>query len=78
MIALMFLTVTWLFSEIKGVYDFALNALLTIYKFRGVSGGWAGWTIAHPVFGKIEGAAGQRQCAALLLAHPVLGTHLRP
>ena len=41
MIALMFLTVTWLFSEIKGVYDFALNALLTIYKFRGVSGGWA-------------------------------------
>ena len=45
------------------------------YKCRGVSGGWA---IAHLVFGKIEGAAGQWRRAALLLAHPVLGSHLRP
>ena len=26
-------------------------------KSRGASSGWAGWAIAHPVFGKIEGAA---------------------
>ena len=50
-----------------------------LYLYRGVSGGWAGWAIAHPVFGRIEGAAGRRQRrAALLLAHPVLGSHLRP
>ena len=30
---------------------------------RGISGGWAGWAIAHPGFGRIEGAA-------LLIAHP--------
>jgi hypothetical protein len=30
---------------------------------RGVSGGWA---IAHPVFGRIDGADGLRRCAALL------------
>ena len=27
-------------------------------KYQGVSGGWAGWAIAHPVFGRIEEAAG--------------------
>ena len=32
-------------------------------KFRGVSGGWAGWAIAHPDFGVIEGAAGRRRHA---------------
>ena len=46
--------------------------------FRGVNGGWAGWAIAHPVFGRKEGAAGQRQRAGLLLAHQVLGSQLRP
>ena len=53
---------------------------LTLY--RGVSGRWAGWAIAHPVFGIIEGATGQRRRAALhtryVLAHPVLGSQLRP
>ena len=48
-------------------------------NYRGVSGRWAGWAIAHPVFGRIEGAAGRRQrCATLLLAHPVLASLLRP
>ena len=28
---------------------------------RGVTGGWAGWAIAHPGFGRIEGAARQQQ-----------------
>ena len=27
-------------------------------RIRGVSGGWAGWAIAHPLFGRIEGATG--------------------
>ena len=45
---------------------------------RGVSGVWAGWAIAHPVFGKIEGAAGQWRRTALLLVLPVLGSYLRP
>ena len=27
---------------------------------RGVSGGWAEWAIAHPVFGRIEGDAVRR------------------
>ena len=35
------------------------------------NGGWAEWAIAHPVFGRIEGAA-------LLLAHPALDSYLRP
>ena len=26
-----------------------------LYKSRGVSGGWAGWEIAHPDFGRLEG-----------------------
>ena len=44
--------------------------------YRGVTGGWA---IAHPVFGRIEGADGQRQQrATLLTAHPVFGSQLRP
>jgi hypothetical protein len=46
--------------------------------FRGVSGGWAGWAIALPVLGRIEGAAGQRRRAVLLLAHPVFGSHYAP
>ena len=31
------------------------------YSSRGVSGGWAGWAIAHTDFGRIEGAAGKRR-----------------
>ena len=42
---------------------------------RGVSGGWA---IAHPDLGRLEGTAGQRRRAALLLAHPDFGSYLRP
>ena len=45
--------------------------------YRGITGGWAGWAIAHLVFGRIEGAAGQRRRAALLIAHPVFGSQLR-
>ena len=45
---------------------------------RGVTGGWAGGAIAHPDFGKLEGTAGQRRRAALLLAHPDFGSYLRP
>ena len=44
---------------------------------RGVSGGWAGWAIAHPVSDRIKDAAGQRRRAGLHLAHPVLGSELR-
>ena len=32
---------------------------------RGVTGGRAGWAIAHPVFGRIEGAASQWRHTAL-------------
>ena len=32
--------------------------------FRGVGSGWAGWAHAHPDFGQIEGAAGQRRRGA--------------
>ena len=44
---------------------------------RGVSGRWAMWAIANPVFGRIEGAPGQWWRAALVLAHPVLGSQFR-
>ena len=37
-----------------------------------------GGAIAPPYFGSIEGAAGQRWRAALLLAPPVLGSYWRP
>ena len=47
-------------------------------RFRGVNGMWAEWAIAHPGFGRIEGATGRRRRAALLLAHPVLDRSLRP
>ena len=53
------------------------SCMFPYIKYRGVNGGWAGWAIAHPVFGRIEGARGRRQqCATLLLAHPVLGSHM--
>ena len=45
---------------------------------RDVGNRWAGWEIAHPVFGTIEGATGQRRHAILLIAHPVFGSQLRP
>ena len=69
----------------KGVFSRPSgNRIVTpIFFFTGVTGGWAGWATAHPNFGRIEGAAGQRrrgvgQHAALQLAHPVFGSHLRP
>ena len=43
-------------NEINGHYY-----RCTTPTIRGVSGGWAGWAIAHPVFGRIEGAAGRRR-----------------
>ena len=45
---------------------------------RGVTGGWAWWAIAHLVSARIEGADGQLRRAALLIAHPVFGSQLRP
>ena len=33
------------------VYN-SINPSLLVYYIRGVSGGWAGWAIAHPCFGK--------------------------
>jgi hypothetical protein len=45
---------------------------------QGVTGGWTGWTIAYPVFAKIDGAAGQWRHTEVLLARPVLDSHLRP
>ena len=43
---------------------------------RGVNGSWAELVIAHPDFGRMEGAACQHWCAALLLAHPALYSYL--
>ena len=34
----------------------------------GVTGGWAGWAIAHPGFGRIEGVARQLRRTKLLIA----------
>ena len=48
-----------------------ITFFFSIY-LRGVSGWWAGRAIAHPDFDRIEGPAGQRLRASLLLAHPVL------
>ena len=30
-------------------------------RYRGISFGWAGWAIAHPVFGRVVVAAEQRR-----------------
>ena len=54
------------------------DGILKLMHNRGISGGRAGWVIAHPDFGKLEGTAGQRWRAALLLAHPDFGSYLRP
>ena len=51
------------------------DGILKLMHNRGISCGWA---IAHPDFGKLEGTAGQRRRAALLLAHPDFGSYLRP
>ena len=56
--------------SIKGMVHFAEETIT-----KGVT---VWWVIAHPVFGKIEDTARQRCRSALLLAHPVLGSHLRP
>jgi hypothetical protein len=55
-----------------------VQEVLNMIGNKGIRVGWAGWTIAHPVFGKIEGAAGQWQSAALLLAYPFISSYLRP
>ena len=56
----------------------SLAASMTIL-YRGVSEGGAGRAIANPVFGMLKGTARQQQLrAALLLAHPDLGSQLRP
>ena len=39
------------------------SKLYSMIFTRGVSGVWAGWAIAHPDFGRIEGAAGRRRHA---------------
>ena len=36
----------------------SLNLHGFMSSHRGVTGGWAEWAIAHPIFGRIEGAAG--------------------
>ena len=40
--------------------------------------GWAGWAYVHPDFGRIVGATGQWQHAALLLAHSDFQTLRHP
>ena len=45
------------------------------YEYRDLNKGGARGAIAPPHFGRIEGAAGQRRRAALLLAPPVLGSY---
>jgi hypothetical protein len=54
------------------IQDFEISKYICMYQ-RGISGRWA-----DPCFGRREGADGQWQCTALLLAHPVLGYYLRP
>ena len=54
-------------NEDNNLENISPNCVICTY-YRGVSGGWAS---AQPVFGRIKGAT-------LLLAHPVLGSHLRP
>ena len=62
-------------SRLKTEVDCLVSRISkAVFSIRGVSGRWAGWAIAHPDFGRIEVAAGQRPRAALLLAHPVLGS----
>ena len=46
--------------------------------FRGETGGWVVWAIAHPYFGRIEGTTGQWGRAVLLLAYPDFGSYLCP
>ena len=45
---------------------------------RGITGGWTGWAIAHPVMGRIKGAAMQWLRVALPLAQSTLGSQLSP
>ena len=61
-----------------GVRKMSIFSDVKYYVCRGVEGGWVGWAHTHPDFGKIEGAAGQRRHAALLLAHPDFQTLLHP
>ena len=62
---------------LKSNIFFSLNCNFKI-TFRGVTGEWAGWAIAHPVVGRNEGSTGQQRCDVLILAHQVLGRQLRP
>ena len=55
----------------------SLNATLN-YAGTSLNKGGAGGAIAPPYFVRIEGAAGQRRRAALLLAHPDFQTQRHP
>ena len=67
----------WLF-ELSGSTFSKSDPSMSCIFFMDVNGGWAEWAIDHPGFDRIEGAAGQRLRAALLLAHPALDSYLRP
>ena len=47
------------------------------FIIRSVRDGWAGWVIAHPDFGRIEGFAGQCAVEArpITLGHPYLDSY---
>ena len=51
--------------------------MTTLVSVRGVNDGWAKWAITDPGFFRLV-RRGQWQRAALLLAHPALGSFLRP
>ena len=55
-----------------------ISITFVTFSQRGITGGWAGWANAHPGFARIEGATRQWWWAELLIAHLVLGNHLRP
>ena len=45
---------------------------------RDVTGRWAGWEIAHPVFGRMEASSGSGGAPHYYLPSPFLGSQLRP
>ena len=59
----------------KFLWKYLFILFVNVTYFRDLNKGGAGGTIAPPHFGRIEGAAGQRRRAALLLAPPVLGSY---
>ena len=69
--AVLFCLWNWLYFDLRKTHEKSYRAC------RVVTGGWAGWAIARPVFGRLKGAAGFPSCLWNWLHFDLRKTHYK-